>query len=224
MRSTLPTSHGFTPKGFNLASPFPKPSYTQPGAEQNTSEQSAAMSTRSAFVNAEKPAFIANFEYVGTIDSSPYLCIPTALEWRETVLGGESVIREYCHTLARAAGKHVAAALGTDVLENSTQTLGQCCMSNVRLPISLDNVLHTAAQSGVEKELVGVQVRDWMKRLSSEEYDTFIMVYWYAGSWWARLSAQVYLDMRDFEWAAQTLKKMCERVDKGEWAGVKGKL
>ncbi|EMD62343.1 hypothetical protein GGP41_002129 [Bipolaris sorokiniana] len=223
IRSTLPTSHGFLPKGSKLVSPFPKPSFTKPGAEQNTSEQSASLGNKSAFVNAEKPAFIANFEFVGTIDSSPYLCVPKALEWRET-LGGEAVIRKYCHALARAAGQHVASVLGTEVLENSTGTMGQCCLSNVRLPISLDKVFHTAANSGVDKEDIGIKVRDWMKKLSSEEYDTFIMVYWYAGSWWSRLSAQVYLEMEDFEWAAKTLKEMCERVEKGEWVGIKGKL
>jgi hypothetical protein len=28
----------------------------------------------------------------------------------------------------------------------------------------------------------------------------------------------VYLEMADMEWAAQTLKKLCERVEAGEWA------
>lgn len=224
IRSTLPTSHGFTPKNAKFVSPFPKPSFTQPGTEQNTSEQSAVLSNKSAFVNAEKPAFIANFEFVGTIDSSPYLCVPTSLKWRES-LGGEAVIREYCQTLARAAGQHVASVLGTEVLENSTRTLGQCCMSNIRLPISLDRVYQAAANSGIDKEDVGIKLRDWMKKLSSDEYDTFIMIYWYGGHWWARLSAQVYLEMQDFEWAAQTLKSMCERAENGEWAGpIMGKL
>jgi hypothetical protein len=30
--------------------------------------------------------------------------------------------------------------------------------------------------------------------------------------------------MKDFEWAAKTLKEICERVEKGEWAVSKGKL
>jgi hypothetical protein len=29
----------------------------------------------------------------------------------------------------------------------------------------------------------------------------------------------VYLEMADFEWATETLKKMCERVEAGEWTG-----
>jgi hypothetical protein len=34
----------------------------------------------------------------------------------------------------------------------------------------------------------------------------------------------VYLEMGDMEWAAQTLKKVCERVEKGEWVGKGAKL
>jgi selenocysteine lyase/cysteine desulfurase len=225
IRSTLPTSHGFTPKGETPVSPFPKPSFArshaQPGIEQNSSEQSAF--TKPAFVNTEKPPFVANFEFVGTIDNSPYLCVPAALKWREDI-GGEEIIMNYCQTLVQEAGQYLARALGTEVMENSTGTLGQCCLSNVRLPISLSKVQAVASNNGMDKEDFGIVVRDWMKKLSCEEYGTFIMIFWYGGVWWTRLSGQVYLEMVDFEWAAKTLKEMCERVEKGEWAVAKGKL
>jgi selenocysteine lyase/cysteine desulfurase len=225
IRSTLPTSHGFIPKGEKPVSPFPKrtfaQSHAQPGIEQNSSEQSAF--TKSAFVDMEKPAFVANFEFVGTIDNSPYLCVPTALKWRESI-GGEDAIRNYCQTLVRQAAQHVAQVLGTEVMENSTGTLGRCCLSNVRLPISLPKVQDVATKHGIDKEDVGIMVRDWMKKLSCEEYSTFIMIYWYGGVWWTRLSGQVYLEMKDFEWAAETLKDMCARAEKGEWAVPKTKL
>jgi selenocysteine lyase/cysteine desulfurase len=212
IRSTVPTSHGFVPRGQTFKSPLPKPSF-----EQNDSEHSA-------FTKAvEKPEFVAKFEFVGTIDNSPYLCIPAALKWRES-LGGEEVIRTYCQTLAGEAGKYVAEELGTEVLENGTGSLGRCCMSNVRLPIPVEKVYKVAAQSGIEKEDVGVMVRDWMKKLSHVEYGTFIVVFWYGNAWWTRLSAQVYLEMGDFEFMVSTLRAMCERVEKGEWAGGKGKL
>jgi selenocysteine lyase/cysteine desulfurase len=225
IRSTLPTSHGFIPKGEKPVSPFPKrtfsQSHAQPGIEQNSSEQSAF--SKSAFVDMEKSPFVANFEFVGTIDNSPYLCIPTALKWRDSI-GGEDVIRNYCQTLAQKAAQYVAHVLDTEVMENSTGTLGQCCLSNVRLPISLPKVQDIADKNGVEKEDVGIVVRDWMSKLSCEEYNTFIQIYWYGGFWWVRLSGQVYLEMKDFEWAAKTLKEICERVEKGEWAVSKGKL
>ncbi|KAI4621879.1 hypothetical protein J4E80_004252 [Alternaria sp. BMP 0032] len=201
IRSTIPTSHGFTPKGEKVDSPMPK----------------------SAFVSPVKSPFVSNFEFVGTIDNSPYLCVPAALKWRES-LGGETVIMDYCQTLAREAGKHVASVLGTEVMENSTGTLGQCCLSNVRLPISPSLAQDIATKNGIDKEEVGNLIRDFMERLSCEEYGTFIMMKWYAGVWWTRLSGQVYLEMADFEWAAKTIKEICERVEKGEWALPKGKL
>jgi hypothetical protein len=49
-----------------------------------------------------------------------------------------------------------------------------------------------------------------------DEYSTFIAIIFYAGAWWARLSAQVYLSMEDWEWAGNVLKEVCARVSKGE--------
>jgi uncharacterized membrane protein len=91
-------------------------------------------------------------------------------------------------------------------------------MSNVRLPIDLKKVYAVAEQKGVDKEDVAVLVRDWMKKVVMDEYRSFIMFFWYAGAWWARLSGQVYLDMADFEWAGEKLGVVCERVERGEWA------
>jgi hypothetical protein len=186
----LPTSHGFEPKHAKVGSPFPKSS---------------------------KSAFVANFEFAGTIDNSPYLCIPTALKWREE-LGGEEVVRNYCTTLVKSAAKHTAEVLGTEILDNKTGTLNQCAMANIRLPISVAKAQEIAAKSGLGKDEVGLVVRDWLCSTLVGEYETFIQIFFYGGAWWSRLSGQVYLDMRDFEWGAQTLKTICERVENGEWA------
>ena len=97
-------------------------------------------------------------------------------------------------------------------------------MSNIRLPISHEKVHSVAAKQGIEKDDAGFAVRDWINRTLVDEYSTFVQTFFYAGTWWVRFSGQVYLEMRDFEWAAQALKKMCERVKKGEWAAVKSKL
>jgi len=200
MRSTLPTSHGFTPKKAQIGSPFPK----------------------SAFVDGGKSDYVSNFEFVGTIDNAPYLCIPAALKWRED-LGGEDRIREYCWRLAQEGGKHVARVLGTEVLDNSTHTLSRCCMTNVRLPISVTKAQECASKAGIEKDDVGALVRDWMSKTLIDDYGTFIQTLFYNGAWWTRLSGQVYLEMADFEWAAETLKTICKRIDDGEWAAGKGK-
>jgi selenocysteine lyase/cysteine desulfurase len=198
MRSTLPTSHGFMPRNSNIGSPFPK----------------------FAFVNPKKTAWVANFEFVGTIDNAPYLCIPAALKWREN-LGGEKVILKYCQTLAREGAKLVAKELGTEVLENETGTLGgECCLSNVKLPLDVCKAQDYAAKAGIEGADVGGAVRDWMSKVLIDDYGTFIQSLFYADVWWARLSGQVYLEMADMEFAAETLKKVCARIEAGEWTGM----
>ncbi|KAH7385449.1 pyridoxal phosphate-dependent transferase [Phaeosphaeria sp. MPI-PUGE-AT-0046c] len=202
MRSTLPTSHGFMPAAGNIGSPF----------------------AQSAFVDSARSAYTSNFEFVGTIDNSPYLCIPAALAWREQI-GGEDVILNYCQTLAREGAKLAAKELGTEVMENKTGTLGEgCCLSNIRLPISLSVAKEHAAKAGIAEADVGSSVRDWVSKTLIDDYGTFIQSLFYGGAWWARLSGQVYLDMEDMEWGAKTLKEICGRVDKGEWAAKVSKL
>lgn len=67
IRSTVPTSHGYVPlpEAAPRANPLP-------------------LTTKSVFVNA--------FEYIGTLDNSPYLCVKDALDFRKRVLGREARI------------------------------------------------------------------------------------------------------------------------------------
>lgn len=177
LRSTLPTSHGYVPLGAK--------SYNNPLPTVG-----------------EKSAWVANFQFTGTIDNSPYVTVKDALEWRESV-GGEARILEYLWTLARDGGKRAAEILGTEVLENKTGTLGNCAMTNIWLPIYSADVDAGALQ--------------WAQKVMVEEYKTFIALGQHSGRWFTRLSAQVYLDIEDFEWAAETLKAVLERVKKGEY-------
>lgn len=200
IRSTLPTSHGFIPK--------PKP---------------GVKITTLLPVVGVKSAWVQNFEFVGTIDNSPYLCIPAAIEWRKSI-GGETAILEYTQGLAKAAAKRGAEILGTEVLDNNTQTMTECCLSNTRLPLKYEDVEALAITAGIAKEDVGITVRNWMSKLILEEYNTFLALLFYGGNWWVRWSGQVYLELSDFEWAASALKKVCERASKGDFAKVESKL
>ncbi|QDS70696.1 hypothetical protein FKW77_001586 [Venturia effusa] len=191
IRSTLPTSHGFTP--------LPSPG----GFFQNPLPPSS------------KSAYITNFEFVGTIDNAPYLCIPAALEYRQKI-GGEAAIRGHCHRLARSAAKIVSEALGTEVLENKEGTLGNCCMSNVRLPLPLAEIASMA-----KTEDVGMLIKNWIYSVLLKEFSTFMFIIWDGNAWWVRFSAQVYLEEADFEWAAKVLKEVCGRVMDGEFLGEK---
>lgn len=197
IRSTLPTSWGFKPLNSvpNTANP------------------------KGAFGGAIESEYIGNFEFVGTIDSAPYLCVPAALAWRKA-LGGEKLIRDYCTQLAQEAGRLVAKALGTEVLENQSKTLGQCCMSMVRLPIEFEEVKVAGGKKGVGEEKMGALVNVWLQKTMADKGDTFLQTIFYGGSWWARFSGQVYLELQDFEGAVPALKELCERASGGEWTEI----
>ncbi|KAH8160192.1 hypothetical protein CIB48_g8063 [Xylaria polymorpha] len=173
--SSIPTSHGYVPKFGTRFNPLPP-------------------SNKSAFVN--------NFEFVGTVDSSPFVCVKEAIHWREEVLGGEAKILEYIQTLAQEGGKAVARILGTEVLDNESRTMSRCAITNVALPLDVG--------------LASISTQNWMFRTMVKEYKTFIAFIIHAGQLWARISAQVYLEMEDFEWAGHMLLELCERVKRGE--------
>ncbi|KAK4188877.1 putative L-cysteine desulfhydrase [Podospora australis] len=190
IRSSLPTSHGFVTKGKEgegKINPLPP-------------------SGKSVFVN--------NFGFVGTVDNAPYLCVKDSIKWRAEVLGGEDRIISTLISMAKEGGKRVAEILGTEVLDNESQTLTNCAMFNVALPLSVD----TAKKDGehVVPKSEALAVHGWILKTLLDEYDTFVACFVYHGRFWVRLSAQVYLELEDFEWAAETLKKVVARVVKGE--------
>lgn len=191
IRSTLPTSHGFVPEpnegGAAINNPLPP---------------------------SGKSEFVTNFEFVGTQDDAPILCVPAALEWRSKLSWngktGEDAAFGYIHHLAKKSGTIVSDILGTEILENESGTLGNCCFSNVRLPLSASQL----AGSDTGKRM---EIGQWIAKVLIEEYDTFIAIIFFGDAWWVRLSAQVYLTEEDFVWAGNTLKEVCGRVDNGEW-------
>lgn len=201
MVSTLPTSHGYVPRAVFLSD-----------------SQSLALTS----------SFVKNFEYTGTIDGSPYLCVKDSIKWRRSILGGEEKVFKYLVDLARDGGELVAKILRTEVLDNATRTATNCAMVNIRLPLMIQH----DASDGEEKftgdytqSLVDriVQLKDvdrvseWMMKTLVDEYRTFIVVFYHGKNLWVRLSAQVYLDICDFEWAGRSLLELCEKVERGEY-------
>jgi selenocysteine lyase/cysteine desulfurase len=192
MRSTLPTSHGFVPAPTDDGSP----------------------AIRSPLPPSAKSEFVNSFEFVGTVDNSPVLCVPAAIEWRKRVTWkgqqGEEAIYAYMAHVAREAGDLMAAAFHTEVMNNAEGTLTDCPFTNVRLPLSFEE----QAQGDAGKAF---QILHWMSKTLVDEYDTFMGFNFYAGAWWVRLSGQVYLTKEDFQWGTDVLKEVCERVKKGDW-------
>jgi selenocysteine lyase/cysteine desulfurase len=191
MRSTLPTSHGFKAR----------------------SPVEGSCSTSGETVGT-KTDFVSNFEFVGTTDNFAFLAVPAAVRWRQEVCGGENEIRDYCIHLSRKGGQRVAEILGTRILNNTAHTLTDCCMVNILLPI-------TKPTSGEDSLVKGpdtspTTVTEWMQQTMIKSYKTFMPVFPFQGSWWVRLSAQIYLEASDFEWAGWTLKELCEKLQEEE--------
>lgn len=201
MMSTLPTSHGYVSK---------------------------AATRSNSMLPGGKSTFVRNFEYTGTIDNSPYLCVKDSIRWRRELLGGEEKVFEYLVILAKEGGQRVAGILGTEVLDNATRTATNCAMVNVRLPLAIQ---HNANQSeegshtgqadspvkGVVQSKDVERVSDWMMKTLVDKYRTFIVVYVHGQHLWTRLSAQVYLDTNDFEWAGRILLQLCEKAARREY-------
>lgn len=158
MRTTLPTSHGFIPTGPRPFNPLP------PNA---------------------KSVFVNQFEFVGTIDNTNYLCTAEAIKWRKEVCGGEKLIMDYCSSLSREGGRAIAKILRTSVLDNSTNTLTDCCLVNVLLPLEIG----TSQIEGFFKvnEDTKMQAYQWMLETLMNDYKTYIAIAFLNNKWWARL-------------------------------------
>ena len=195
IRTSFPTSWGYEPR-----------------FKDDAAMANAASKRTSAFVHL--------FEMVSTIDATPYICVPEALKFRETVCGGEESIRNYCQDLVRAGGSRLAEILGTEVLENKSRSLHRCCFTNVRLPLRI-GPSPTSHENGVQgRASVSVDdaphVAQWIVDQTVKEFETFILTKFYDGAFWVRVSGQIYLGIEDFEWAGEILQNLCKRVERGE--------
>lgn len=186
IRSSLPTSQNFEPRPRPGVVPAPNP--LPPSSKSN---------------------FVQQFEFVGTVDNASLLCVPAALEFRRAACGGEAAIMEYCWDLARTGGLAAARILGTEVMDNEQGTLTrQCAMVSVRLPVEIRSA---EKGPGVSVEQAP-KVQAWICEALVKKHNTFIAMVWYKGRWWARFSAQIYLDESDFVWGAKVLKELCEII------------
>lgn len=183
--------------------------------ERNQAMIRTTLPTSHGFVprlSEKAPNFVANFEFVGTADNFAFLAVPEAIRWRQTVCGGENKIRNYCIQLSRRGGQRVADILGTRILDNIAHTSTDCCMVNILLPVQRPSTGDGSLIKG--KQNASTTVTEWMQQAMVKNHKTFMPVFPFQGSWWVRLSSQVYLDDSDFEWAGWTLKELCEKLQK----------
>ncbi|KAG6811148.1 hypothetical protein H0H92_008766 [Tricholoma furcatifolium] len=123
-----------------------------------------------------------------------------SLDFRAEI-GGEERIITYCHNLAVEGGRCIAEILKTEVMEMSEapqELIGT--MVNVLLPLT--NILPSP---------------EVMRALDNKLFErrAYAVIYYHNGSWWTRISAQVYnqlLEISDFEEFGNILIGLCEEL------------
>jgi selenocysteine lyase/cysteine desulfurase len=195
--SSLGTSRGYAPQNDS------REGRTQPMPDDGTG----------------KNHFVRNFEWTGTRDDSPLLCVKDAIAWRRDVLGGEDRIIAYLRDLNLRGIRHIAEKLGTTYLQNKSGTLTNCGMGNVALPLWVGEEGKGRAPKGqaVLSKEDALKAFNWMQDKMFDEYRTFMALWVRWGRFWVRISAQVYLELDDYDWASVVLGELVQRVAKGEF-------
>jgi hypothetical protein len=86
-----------------------------------------------------------------------------------------------------------------------------CHFANVRLPLELGD-----GPGQVKASEAPEIVSDWIKMKSGKEHGTYLQTLLYHGSWWWRISGQVYLEEQDLIKAAHILLELCEGIKRGD--------
>jgi selenocysteine lyase/cysteine desulfurase len=217
IRTTLPTSAGFVPR-------LPPGKVVPPPLE---AQSIGANTTGGEKEDEDTTPFIKLFEYVGTMNNQAFNCVAAALQFRDSICGGEEKVMKYCSSIAAQGAKRVAAILGTETLDNEERSLSTgLAMVNVRMPLDperlrkLDRATQNAPVRATQDADVNPawaeHVRVWIGSRFIEEYNTSVPIVWWGGAFWTRLSGQIYLDLADFEAIGRQMNGLCRRVMDGE--------
>jgi selenocysteine lyase/cysteine desulfurase len=126
------------------------------------------------------------FIYTSTKDYTAMLSIHAATEFRQAVLGGDDTIHQYVHNLALTAKRHLMDVW--QVYTYLTPDSMEEYMINVILPIDMDNE---------HKTEIGMALQQWL--YDKKNMYVVIALDHTSGYMYTRLSAQVYLEISDFE-------------------------
>jgi hypothetical protein len=110
------------------------------------------------------------------------------------------------------AGPGLASQLRSPSTGSGGLLLGEPVRSSS--PLSIGGSI-SAGPTIIQAAEVPIHV-DWMQKTLVDEFNTFVAIYEYDGKLWTRISGQIYLELKDFEWLGGVLKSLCERVKSGE--------
>ena len=156
------------------------------------------------------------FQWVATVDASPYLCIEEALKFRQDVCGGEENIMKYCEQIALEGGRKATEILGTEMMEETMTRRGY--FANVRLPLEMGDGI------GQIKEGDALIFLEWFAHRLVADFDTFMAPYLHGGRFFVRISGQIYVEEQDIEWGAKVLNELCRRARMAEYLQIKAQL
>ncbi|KAM5530993.1 hypothetical protein V8D89_015320 [Ganoderma adspersum] len=176
----------------------------------------SAIPTPSTYVSPSSPEakevgtnFVLQHEWTGAMDVSPYLSVPPALAFRGW-LGGERAINDYCHALALAGGRRLAAQLGTRVMDDELVLN----MVDVQLPLPVERVPGEVYSRGLNRK-IHLAFQEKVLR-----FNVYAAHYFHAGAWWTRCSAQVFNELEDFDRVGEAFIIACKEVE-AEFLGQK---
>lgn len=138
------------------------------------------------------------YAYVSARDYTAWLSMGKAIDFREQQLGGEKAIYHYCRNLAIQAKQHLMGVWNsTPLVPDSMEEF----MIHVQLPYPINAVERGTA-------LMGYLLT---------HHNTYIRNLYDAGSGilYARLSAQVYLEMSDFEQLGTHVLEFAKQYERG---------
>lgn len=152
----------------------------------------------------EKNRFIDRFWFTGTKNYASIQVIPDAAKFRSEICGGEKVIHDYCHGLARKVGDMVSKKWGTYFLDQTST------MVTVEVP--------TADFPEVVNDWLKIDNLVYNKMFEKKAYTPCIS---HNGKLFARFSCQIYNDLSDYEYASDVLIETLKEVSNEKYRRAK---
>jgi selenocysteine lyase/cysteine desulfurase len=150
--------------------------------------------------------FERRFQYTGTRDYAPLVCVVDALRWREKI--GESVILGYNHDLAVWGQEFLAKEWDTEVLVPKECT---AFMAHARVPVRSSRAAHLLNRRLKEEHAIHVMAFELPPRVTSQNESR--------RTHWVRPCAQLFVSREDFRKLAAATLSMAKQCDAAANAG-----
>ncbi|PVU87878.1 hypothetical protein BB559_005835 [Furculomyces boomerangus] len=146
-----------------------------------------------------------SFFWQGTVDFSSFLSINAAIDFVEAA-GGLKKIQDYTHDLAIKGMNLLESKYGMTPLTRDETQIG--CLINCKVPLEAGNLVH---------DKVGEAIGDILLK----NYSAFGAFYEHNGAWWVRLSAQIYLELDDFDKFGKVMTEAIKKEIQNEMNATK---